>query len=61
MKKIIYNQVSLFVPLYAYLVIISPPGTVKDDIAKIKRELNLISDIGEQNIHSIAILPWSIS
>ena len=54
MKRRIYNQTSLFGPLYAYLVVLSPPGTVKDDIAKIKKELNLISDIGERNMHSIA-------
>ncbi len=54
MTKRIYNQTSLFGPLYAYLVVLSPPNAVKDDIAEIKRELNLISDIGERNLHSIA-------
>lgn len=54
MKKRIYNQTSLFGPLYAYLVVLSPPDTVKGDIAKIKSDLNAISDIGERNLHSIA-------
>ncbi|PZR22627.1 MAG: hypothetical protein DI539_05230 [Flavobacterium psychrophilum] len=53
MKKRIYNQVSLFGPLYAYLVVLSPPATVKESIAAIKSELNAISDIGEGNLHSI--------
>lgn len=54
MKKRIYNQTALFGPLYAYLVVISPPEKVKADIAKIKKELNQISDICERNLHSIA-------
>lgn len=54
MKKRIYNQTALFGPLYAYLVVISPPDEVKADIAKIKKELNQISDISERNLHSIA-------
>lgn len=54
MKKRIYNQASLFGPLYAYLVVLSPPDAIKDDITTIKNELNAISDIGERNLHSIA-------
>lgn len=54
MKKRIYNQTSLFGPLYAYLVVLSPPDAVKDAIAKIKRELNAVADINERNLHSIA-------
>lgn len=54
MKKRIYNQTSLFGPLYAYLVVLSPPDTVKSDIARIKQELNTIADITLRNLHSIA-------
>ena len=54
MKKRIYNQTSLFGPLYAYLVVLSPPDAVKGDIAKIKAGLNTIADIGKRNLHSIA-------
>lgn len=54
MKKRIYNQTALFGPLYAYLVILSPPESVKSDIVKIKKDLNAIMDIGERNLHSIA-------
>lgn len=53
MKKRIYNQTSLFGPLYAYLVIISPPEHVKNDIVKIKREMSRIIDLGDKNMHSI--------
>lgn len=54
MAKRIYNQTSLFGPLYAYLVVLSPPQDVKDAIAKIKKDLNDIADIGERNVQSIA-------
>lgn len=54
MMKRIYNQASLFGPLYAYLIVISPPETIKADIAKIKKELNGVMPIGERNLHSIA-------
>lgn len=54
MKKRIYNQASLFGPLYAYLVVLSPPGIVREAITKIKEELNSISDISDRNLHSIA-------
>jgi 2'-5' RNA ligase len=54
MKKRIYNQTSLFGPLYAYLVVLSPPDSVKNEVARIKRELNEIAGIGERNLHSIA-------
>lgn len=54
MKKRIYNQTSLFGPLYAYLVVLSPPDEVKACIAQIKKELNAIADITERNLHSIA-------
>ncbi len=54
MKKRIYNQTALFGPLYAYLAVLSPPEEVKANIAKIKKELNQISDISERNLHSIA-------
>ena len=54
MKKRIYNQTSLFGPLYAYLVVLSPPEKIKSDIALIKKELNDIVDISERNLHSIA-------
>jgi len=53
-KKRIYNQTSLFGPLYAYLVVISPPDAVKRDIANIKHELNAIAEIGKRNLNSIA-------
>lgn len=53
-KKRIYNQESLFGPLYAYLVVISPPEKVIEDIARLKKELNSIMGIGERNLHSIA-------
>lgn len=54
MKNQIYNQTSLFGPLYRYLVVISPPEQIKSDVAKIKRELNTVVNIGEKNQHSIA-------
>ncbi|KOS05439.1 hypothetical protein AM493_04900 [Flavobacterium akiainvivens] len=54
MKKRIYNQTSLFGPLYAFLVVLSPPEEVKAAIAKIKRDLNNIAGITERNLHSIA-------
>ncbi len=54
MKKRIYNQTALFGPLYAYLVVLSPPRPVKEAIANIKKELNAISDISDRNLHSIA-------
>jgi 2'-5' RNA ligase len=54
MAKRIYNQTSLFGPLYAYPVVLSPPREVKDYIAKIKKDLNAIADIGERNVQSIA-------
>jgi 2'-5' RNA ligase len=54
MAKRIYNQTSLFGPLYAYLVVLSPPPPIKAAIAKIKQELHSIADITERNLHSIA-------
>jgi 2'-5' RNA ligase len=54
MKKRIYNQASLFGPLYAYLVVLSPPENIKAGIAAIKKELNAIADITDRNLHSIA-------
>ncbi|MCW4467655.1 2'-5' RNA ligase family protein [Flavobacterium sp. MFBS3-15] len=53
-KKRIYNQESLFGPLYAYLVVISPPDEVKADVARLKKELDQVAGIGERNLHSIA-------
>lgn len=53
-KKRIYNQESLFGPLYAYLVVISPPENIKAEIAQIKKEIDCIAGIGERNLHSIA-------
>lgn len=53
-KRRIYNQTSLFGPLWAYLVVISPPQSVKKEIARIKKDLNSIQNIGERNLHSIA-------
>lgn len=49
-KKRIYNQTSLFGPLYAYLVVLSPPENVKADVAKIKQELNSLADINDRNL-----------
>jgi 2'-5' RNA ligase len=54
MKKRIYNQTSLFGPLYAYLVVISPPDHIKKEIVNIKKEMNAITDIKERNLNSIA-------
>jgi len=54
MKKRIYNQVSLFGPLYAYLVVVSPPQEVIDDIAAIKHALNDKADITTRNVNSKA-------
>ena len=54
MKKRIYNQTALFGPLYAYLIVISPPQAVKEAIALIKKDLNQIAAISERNLHSIA-------
>lgn len=54
MAKRIYNQTSLFGPLYAYLVVLSPPSHVKARVAEIKKHLNEIAGIGDRNLHSIA-------
>lgn len=54
MGKRIYNQQALFGPLYAYLVVISPPQEVIDDIRKFKSVMHAFADIGEQNVHSKA-------
>ena len=54
MKKRLYNQAALFGPLYAFLVVISPPEEVKASISKIKKDLNQIADITERNLHSMA-------
>jgi 2'-5' RNA ligase len=54
MKKRIYNQTTLFGELYAYLVVLSPPETIKADIAKIKKRLNEIAPITDRNLQSIA-------
>ncbi len=53
MKKRIYNQMSLFGPLYAYLAVLSPPVSIRNQIASLKRELDAIAGIGERNLHSI--------
>ncbi|MFP5438972.1 MAG: 2'-5' RNA ligase family protein [Bacteroidia bacterium] len=52
--KRIYNQTALFGPLYAYLVVLSPPQEVIDEIATMKRQMNAIADITERNLHSKA-------
>jgi len=52
MKKRIYNQTALFGPLYAYLVVLSPPQNVIADIAAIKRQMNALVDITDRNLHS---------
>lgn len=54
MGKRIYNQQALFGPLYAYLVVLSPPQQILDDIAGFKKEMQAIADIGAQNLHSKA-------
>ncbi|MFP5439020.1 MAG: 2'-5' RNA ligase family protein [Bacteroidia bacterium] len=54
MKKRIYNQISLFGPLYAFLVVLSPPDEVRAAIARIKKELNALAGITDRNLHSIA-------
>lgn len=54
MKKRIYNQNSLFGPLYAYLVVISPPEHLKKQISQIKNDINSIVPITERNLKSIA-------
>lgn len=54
MARRIYNQTSLFGPLYAYLIVLSPPPEVKEAISKIKKDLNGIADIGRRNVQSIA-------
>lgn len=54
MKKRIYNQTALFGPLYAYLVVISPPEMIKKQISQIKNDLNSITPINERNLNSIA-------
>ncbi|RZJ67472.1 MAG: 2'-5' RNA ligase family protein [Flavobacterium sp.] len=53
MAKRIYNQTALFGELYAYLVVISPPDSVLAEIAKIKRVMNAIADIGDRNLYSV--------
>ena len=52
--KRIYNQEALFGPLYAYLVVLSPPQNVIAEIAKFKQEMVKLADIGENNLHSKA-------
>ncbi len=52
--KRIYNQAALFGPLYAYLVVISPPEGIIKDIAAMKRAMNAIAGITERNLHSKA-------
>ncbi|GEP51393.1 hypothetical protein FNO01nite_20650 [Flavobacterium noncentrifugens] len=52
-KNRVYNQTSLFGPLYAYLVVLSPPQKVREDIATFKKELNDIASIGDRNLQSI--------
>lgn len=54
MGKRIYNQQALFGPLYAYLVVISPPQQVIDDVQAFKSEMQSLADIGQQNLHSKA-------
>ena len=53
MKKRICNQISLFGPLYAYLAVLSPPESVRSQIASLKKELDAIAAIGERNMQSI--------
>ena len=53
MKKRIYNQISLFGPLYAYLAVLSPPEPARSQIASLKKELDAIAAIGERNLQSI--------
>lgn len=54
MTKRIYNQQALFGPLYAYLVVLSPPEEIIAQIAELKQKMQLITDIGEQNLYSKA-------
>lgn len=52
--KRIYNQQALFGPLYAYLVVLSPPQKVIADITGLKKEMDGLAPIGENNLHSKA-------
>jgi len=52
-KNRIYNQTSLFGPLYAYLVVISPPKEIRNAIAVIKKDWDETANIGERNLQSI--------
>lgn len=52
--KRIYNQQALFGPLYAYLVVLSPPPQIITDLARFKKEMDALDDIGEANLHSKA-------
>ncbi len=52
MAKRIYNQQGLFGPLYAYLVVISPPEDILRSISNLKLQMNRIADIGDKNLHS---------
>jgi len=52
-KNRIYNQTSLFGPLYAYLVVISPPKEIRNAIAVIKKDWHETANIGERNLQSI--------
>lgn len=54
MAKRIYNQQTLFGPLYAYLVVLSPPGEIIAQITALKKEMQQIADIGEQNLYAKA-------
>lgn len=52
-KRVSKYQTSLFGQQYAYLVVISPPDEVINEIQVIKKELNSISDISDSNLFSI--------
>lgn len=54
MAKRIYNQQALFGPLYAYLVVLSPPEEIIAQIGALKKEMQQVADIGESNLFSKA-------
>ncbi len=53
MTKRIYNQQALFGPLYAYLVVLSPPVSIREELDAIKKQMNAIVALGDKNLHAI--------
>lgn len=52
MAKRNYTQQALFGPLYAYLVVLSPPPWILAQLSGFKLQMAALADIGEANLHS---------